>query len=93
MARNENMIAALRRERAVYVGRGDDERVRQVDEQLTHYGYVATQDAVSSAGEEPEGRTAVRGKQTANATPKAGEAASRAGESDKPATGGAKKSR
>lgn len=36
--RNENMIAALRRERASYAARGLDERVKLVDEQLRFYG-------------------------------------------------------
>ncbi|MET7679392.1 hypothetical protein [Streptomyces sp. NPDC005423] len=44
MARDENMIAALKRERAVYVSQGDGDRVRQVDESLRHYGYDAEQD-------------------------------------------------
>lgn len=34
---NDNMIAALKRERAVYEGQGKTDRVRQVDEQLEHY--------------------------------------------------------
>jgi len=38
MARNENMIAALLRERAAYAARGDQDRVAQVNEQLRHYG-------------------------------------------------------
>lgn len=50
MARDENMIAALKRERAGYVARGDDERVAQVDEQLEHYGYKPEK-------AEPQGRT------------------------------------
>jgi hypothetical protein len=78
-AKDENMIAALKRERAVYVGRGDDDRVRQVDEQLKHYGCEDAQDAVPGVEEAPKGRTATGGKQTA--------------EGDKAAaTGGAKKS-
>jgi len=44
MARDENMIAALKRERAVYVSQGDGDRVSQVDESLRHYGYDAEQD-------------------------------------------------
>lgn len=44
MARDENMIAALKRERAVYISQGDEDRVHQVDESLTHYGYGAEQD-------------------------------------------------
>lgn len=35
---NDSMIAALKRERAGYVARGLTDRVRQVDEQLAHYG-------------------------------------------------------
>lgn len=74
-AKDENMIAALKRERAVYVGRGDDDRVRQVDEQLKHYG---CEDAVPGVEEAPKGRTAA-GKQTAD------------GDKAPSATGGAKK--
>jgi hypothetical protein len=37
---NDNMIAALKRERIGYVRRGLTDRVRQVDEQLAHYGVV-----------------------------------------------------
>jgi uncharacterized membrane protein len=55
MARNETMIAALKRERALYVSQGDDERVRQVDESLRHYGYEPDK----TVGEDgPQGRTA-----------------------------------
>ena len=54
MARDENMIAALKRERATYVAAGDDDRVRQVDESLKHYGYEP--DGDSEQGE-PKGRT------------------------------------
>jgi hypothetical protein len=53
--RNENMIAALQRERAGYVARGDDDRVAQVDEQLERYGY--TDDAVTDETGGPKGRT------------------------------------
>jgi hypothetical protein len=53
--RNENMIAALRRERAGYVARGDDDRVAQVDEQLQRYGY--TDDAVTDDTGGPKDRT------------------------------------
>ena len=35
---SRNMIAALKRERAGYLARGLTDRVRQVDEQLAHYG-------------------------------------------------------
>lgn len=55
MARNENMIAALKRERAIYVSQGDEDRVRQVDESLEHYGYKPDGDAEQSG---PQGRTA-----------------------------------
>lgn len=53
MARDENMIAALKRERAIYVAAGDDDRVRQVDESLGHYGY----EPASSEDDGPQGRT------------------------------------
>jgi hypothetical protein len=68
MDRDENMIAALKRERAVYVSRGDDDRVRQVDEQLKHYGYEGEQDAVPGP-EVPQGRTATAGQQSAEGAP------------------------
>lgn len=56
--RDENMIAALKRERATYVQRGDDDRVAQVDEQLKHYGYEGEQDpAIDPATGAPKGRT------------------------------------
>jgi hypothetical protein len=42
------MIAALLRERDGYLTRHLDDRVRQVDEQLEHYGYVPD--------DEPQGR-------------------------------------
>ncbi|MEU0397948.1 hypothetical protein ABZ208_35385 [Streptomyces sp. NPDC006208] len=62
MARDDNMIAGLRRERAVYAARGDDERVSQVDEQLAHYGY--TPEHAEDDG--PQGRTSADpGKKTA----------------------------
>lgn len=65
MAGDDNMIAALKRERATYVARGDDDRVRQVDEQLKHYGYKP--DASDDDG--PQGRTGPDGQQhTADAT-------------------------
>ncbi|MFJ9243805.1 hypothetical protein [Streptomyces sp. NPDC101776] len=54
MARDENMIAALKRERAVYVSRGDEDRVSQVDESLAHYGYGTEPDEADG----PQGRTA-----------------------------------
>lgn len=54
MARDENMIAALKRERAVYVSQGDEDRVRQVDESLAHYGHSPEPDEADG----PQGRTA-----------------------------------
>jgi hypothetical protein len=53
MARDENMIAALKRERAAYVARGLEDRVAQVDEQLKHYGHEPTE-----AENAPKGRQA-----------------------------------
>jgi len=53
MARDENMIAALKRERAAYVANGDDDRVAQVDEQLEYYGYSPEPDQADG----PQGRT------------------------------------
>lgn len=65
MARDENMIAALKRERAVYVARGDENRVQQVDEQLKFHGYTAQE---SAADDGPTGRTGADSQQqTANA--------------------------
>ncbi|MFD3777352.1 hypothetical protein [Streptomyces sp. NPDC058612] len=57
MTRKEDqaMIAALLREREGYERRGKEDRVRQVDEQLEHYGYEPKPDLKSK---EPEGRTA-----------------------------------
>lgn len=61
MARDDNMIAALKRERALYVSRGLDDRVAQVDEQLAHYGHTPPA--------APEGRTPPSSQQqTANAS-------------------------
>lgn len=61
------MIAALLRERDAYVRRGQDDRVRQVDEQLAHYGHEPEQ-ADEDAG--PQGRTGTdERQQTADATP------------------------
>jgi hypothetical protein len=54
MARDDNMIAALKRERASYVARGMDDRVAQVDEQLAHYGHEPSKK--SQTDEEPQGR-------------------------------------
>lgn len=56
--RDENMIAALKRERAVYVAAGNEDRVAQVDEQLRHYGYQGEQDPVAGRDGGPKGRTA-----------------------------------
>jgi hypothetical protein len=55
MVRDENMIAALKRERAAYVAQGKADRVSQVDEQLAHYGHVEP--------ETPQGRTSPEGQQ------------------------------
>ncbi|MFE9764619.1 hypothetical protein ACFYPC_08830 [Streptomyces sp. NPDC005808] len=54
MASNDNMVAALLRERAVYESRGKTDRVQQVDEQLEHYGYTPEPDETDG----PQGRTA-----------------------------------
>jgi hypothetical protein len=63
MPRNENMIAALKRERAGYAARGDADRVAQVDEQIRAYGG-------EPPAEQPEGRQ-VPPQQTADDEPKA----------------------
>lgn len=65
--RNENMIAALKRERAQYAARGEDDRVHQVDEQLLHYGCQPSgQDPVTAADGGPQGRTPQAGQRTAD---------------------------
>lgn len=60
---DERMIASLLRERDGYQRRGLDERVAQVDEQLTRHGYEP--DAEPESGG-PAGRTADSGQQTAD---------------------------
>ncbi|MCY0930789.1 hypothetical protein OTB20_32290 [Streptomyces sp. H27-H1] len=48
---DRKMIAALLRERESYVRRGETDRVRQVDEQLAHYGHEPEQaDETEPAG-------------------------------------------
>ena len=66
MARDENMIAALKRERATYVAQGEPDRVAQVDEQLKHYGYDGEQDATVDPAGGPAGRTAAADQRTAD---------------------------
>ncbi|WP_274031487.1 hypothetical protein [Streptomyces sp. MMBL 11-1] len=51
--RNENMVAALRRERAAYVAKGKDDRVDQVDDQLRRLGA----DPEPDKGDGPQDRT------------------------------------
>lgn len=62
MAKNQTMIAALLRERDGYQRRSLDDRVRQVDEQLQHYGYTGDPDE----NDGPQGRTGET-KRTADA--------------------------
>ncbi|MFD4786593.1 hypothetical protein ACFWN1_05825 [Streptomyces sp. NPDC058459] len=62
MARDENMIAALKRERANYVALGAEDRVEQVDASLRHYGY----DPGPREDDGPQGRTAAPQQQTAD---------------------------
>ncbi|MFJ8844345.1 hypothetical protein ACIRFF_15735 [Streptomyces cyaneofuscatus] len=50
--RDENMIAALRRERVKYLGEGKEDRVEQVDDQLRRLGYTPEAD-----DDGPQGRT------------------------------------
>lgn len=64
--RDENMIAALKRERATYVSRGQDDRVAQVDEQLKHYGYEGQQDPATDPDGGPKGRTPQGDQRTAD---------------------------
>jgi|SRR4051812_20653901 hypothetical protein len=56
MARDENMIAALKRERATYIARGLDDRVAQVDDQLKHYGHNPATDDTADEKAAPKGR-------------------------------------
>lgn len=72
--RYDNMIAALKRERAAYVAAGKTDRVEQVDEQLRHYGYEGEQDATVDPAGGPVGRTSKSGRQ-------------RTADADKPAPG------
>ncbi|MGC9538505.1 hypothetical protein [Streptomyces sp. UG1] len=65
MAPDDHMIAALKRERAGYVARGDKDRVAQVDEQLRIHGHT---EGEAAEGTEPKGRTAAP-QQTADADP------------------------
>jgi hypothetical protein len=51
---NDRIIAGLLRERAGYQQRGLHDRVRQVDEQLKHYGHQPEPDTQDG----PQGRTA-----------------------------------
>lgn len=65
--RDENMIAALLRERDVYQRQGKKDRVEQVDDQLRHLGY--SPDSEDQGDSEPQGRTpADPGQQTADAS-------------------------
>lgn len=66
------MIAALKRERAGYVARGDADRVSQVDEQLKVHGYEGEQDAVVDPTGAPKDRTTRAGRQRTADTSKAG---------------------
>jgi hypothetical protein len=66
MPRDENMIAALKRERAGYVAQGKDDRVAEVDEQLKYYGYEPPAEATGTDGA-PKGRKSPEAaKQTAD---------------------------
>ena len=81
MAGDDNMIAALKRERAVYVSRGDDDRVRQVDEQLKHYGHKPE----VSEDDGPQGRTGPDAQQQTAEQAKAPTAAKKAAPAKKTA--------
>ncbi|MER6956013.1 hypothetical protein [Streptomyces sp. NPDC000618] len=61
MASIDNMLAALKRERAGYVSRGLDDRVAQVDEEIAR---LRGDDSPET--EEPQGRTATPPQQTAD---------------------------
>jgi len=71
--RDENMIAALKRERAAYVALGDQDRAAQVDEQLLYYGYQPAGQGPAIGA--PDGRTAPGGQSTADADRAPGAAA------------------
>lgn len=64
MASDDKMIAALLRERAGYEAHGKTDRVRQVDEQLAHYGYEPEGEQKKA----PQGRTSAP-QQTADQAP------------------------
>lgn len=63
MASTDNIIAALKRERAGYVSRGLTDRVDQVDAEITRL-----REESSEPADQPEGRTASP-QQTADADP------------------------
>ena len=67
MARDENMIAALKRERAAYVAAGNDDRVAQVDEQLERYGYEPEKSEPEGRAQAPQ-QTADQGRSPAKKT-------------------------
>lgn len=67
MASNDNMIAALLRERDGYVSRGLKDRVGQVDEQLEHLGYTGEATTPKGRSEAPK-QTADQGKAPAKKT-------------------------
>lgn len=85
MARNENMIAALRRERALYVTRGDEDRVAQVDEQLHHHGAEVDEELGPVGRSGPEAA-----QQTTDAAQKAGGRRARPGKPSEPQGTGSK---
>jgi len=54
---DDPMVAALLREREGYLGRGMDDRVKQVDEQLALRGYTPPRgESKPSRSEAPKGR-------------------------------------
>lgn len=66
---NEKTIAALLRERDALEGRGLDERVAQVDEELKNRGYksegkIAVKPIASPQNQPPQGRSATPKQQT-----------------------------
>lgn len=65
--RDENMIAALLRERAGYQARGAADRVALVDEQLAHHGWEPDEDPVTDPDGGPKDRTPGAGQRTADA--------------------------
>lgn len=57
MAEDKRMVAALLRERDALAQQGKSDRVKQVDEQLEHYGYKSDDEKGSPRKQAPQGRS------------------------------------